>query len=165
MAAYPCQWHFIGPIQSNKTADIARHFDWVHTIDREKIARRLNEQRPEQLAPLNVLIQVNIDREDSKAGVDPTEVMALADFIAGQPRLALRGLMSIPRANQDDPGAPHQALAQLGQRLTQHYPNACELSMGMSGDWAPAIDAGATMVRIGSSIFGPRAPQPKKTSL
>ena len=153
------QWHFIGPIQSNKTADIARHFDWVHTLDREKIARRLNEQRPDDLPPLNVLIQVNIDHEDSKAGVLPDDALALARFIATQPKLTLRGLMSIPSANQVDPRAPHLKLAELLQHLQSEFPEANQLSMGMSGDWEAAVDAGATMIRIGTSIFGPRPPK------
>lgn len=152
-------WHYIGAIQSNKTAPIAQNFDWVHTVDRTKIATRLNDQRPETLAPLEVLIQVNIDEEDSKAGCRPAEVRDLARHIENLPRLRLRGLMSIPAANQQDPEAPHRALAALLETLKPHHPHADCLSMGMSGDLEPAIAAGATQVRIGTAIFGPR-PKP-----
>ena len=145
-------WHYIGAIQSNKTAPIAQHFDWVHTVDRTKIATRLNDQRPESLAPLQVLIQVNIDEENSKAGCRPSEANGLARHIENLPRLRLRGLMSIP-------AAPHRALAALLETLKPHHPHANCLSMGMSGDLEPAIAAGATQVRIGTAIFGPR-PKP-----
>ena len=152
-------WHYIGAIQSNKTAPIAEHFDWVHTVDREKIARRLSDQRPEHRAPLNVLIQVNLDGEASKAGCEPNQVAALAEQISQLPRLNLRGLMSIPAPNQTDPAAPHRALAQLLAPLNEKYPQCDCLSMGMSGDMEAAIVSGATHVRVGTAIFGPRAPK------
>lgn len=150
-------WHYIGAIQSNKTAPIAQHFDWVHTVDRTKIATRLNDQRPEHLAPLEILIQVNIDEEANKAGCRPEEVNDLARHIKNLPRLRLRGLMSIPAANQQDPEAPHRALANLLDRLKPEHPHADCLSMGMSGDLDSAIMAGATHVRVGTAIFGPRS--------
>ncbi len=149
-------WHYIGSIQSNKTRPIAEHFDWVHTLDREKIAQRLNDQRPGDRPPLNVLIQVNLDGEASKAGCAPEQVQALADAIAGLPNLCLRGLMSIPKADQSDPGQPHRRLAALLDSLKPAHPTCDCLSMGMSGDLEPAVLAGATHVRIGTAIFGPR---------
>ena len=152
-------WHYIGSIQSNKTRPIAEHFDWVHTLDRAKIAQRLNDQRPANLAPLQVLIQVNVDNEDTKAGCQPQDIETLADAIAALPRLTLRGLMSIPNARQDDPGAPHRYLAQLLEPLSAKYPQCDCLSMGMSGDLEPAVTQGATHVRIGTAIFGPRPPK------
>ncbi|AXY00272.1 YggS family pyridoxal phosphate-dependent enzyme [Vibrio alfacsensis] len=152
------EWHFIGPIQSNKSRPVAEHFDWVHTIDRAKIAQRLSDQRPNELAPLQVLIQVNTSGEESKSGVNDAEVFELAELISRLPNLTLRGLMSIP-ANVSDYESQLRAfkqLATLKEKLTQQYPDVDTLSMGMSGDMDAAIEAGSTMVRIGTAIFGAR---------
>ncbi|QUJ67029.1 YggS family pyridoxal phosphate-dependent enzyme [Photobacterium sp. GJ3] len=153
-------WHFIGPIQSNKTRLIADHFDWVHSVDRLKIARRLSEQRPEHLPPLKILLQVNTSGEASKSGVDFDELAALATEIATLPNLALRGLMSIPEKADDYASqlAAFTALAQARDALQQQLPDTKldTLSMGMSGDMDAAIAAGSTMVRIGTAIFGAR---------
>ncbi|MGK0444087.1 MAG: pyridoxal phosphate enzyme (YggS family) [Bermanella sp.] len=151
------EWHFIGPIQSNKTRPVAEHFDWVQTVDREKIAQRLNEQRPEHLAPLNVLIQVNISAQDSKSGIALNAVSNLATFIASQPKLVLRGLMCIP-APLDDAQLKEELIAmhQAFTQLKSEYQTVDTLSMGMSGDCALAIECGSNMVRIGTAIFGQR---------
>ncbi|MDX1304140.1 YggS family pyridoxal phosphate-dependent enzyme [Photobacterium sp.] len=151
-------WHFIGPIQSNKTRLIAEHFDWVHSIDRAKIARRLSEQRPTGLPPLNVLLQVNTSNEESKSGVSFAELPALADEIASMPNLVLRGLMSIPQQadSYDSQYAAFKSLADAQQQLRAKHPQLDTLSMGMSGDMEAAIAAGSTMVRIGTAIFGAR---------
>ncbi|EGQ9232503.1 TPA: YggS family pyridoxal phosphate-dependent enzyme [Vibrio alginolyticus] len=152
------EWHFIGPIQSNKSRLVAEHFDWVHTIDRTKIAQRLNEQRPSELKPLQVLIQVNTSGEASKSGVTEAEVFELAELISRLPNLTLRGLMSIP-ANVSDYESQlreFQKLATLKQTLEAQFPEIDTLSMGMSGDMTAAIEAGSTMVRIGTAIFGAR---------
>ena len=152
-------WHFIGPIQSNKTRDIAAHFDWVHSVDRLKVARRLSEQRPTGLAPLNVCIQVNVDDEDSKSGIPLDAVPALAEQIAALPNLRLRGLMAIPRANSED--SSRGAFRQLAMTLSQlrnTMPSLDTLSMGMSADFGVAIEEGATIVRVGTALFGPRTP-------
>ena len=149
-------WHFIGPIQSNKTALIAEHFDWVHSIDRVKIAQRLSEQRPQTLAPLNICLQVNVSQEPSKSGVSLAELPALARAVADLPRLRLRGLMAIP-APSDDPMAqrmPFRALRQAFESL--NLPGLDTLSMGMTDDLDAAIEEGATFVRIGTAIFGRR---------
>ncbi|MGB2080076.1 MAG: YggS family pyridoxal phosphate-dependent enzyme [Vibrio sp.] len=154
----PLCWHFIGPIQSNKTKPIAEHFDWVHSIDRLKIATRLSQQRPENLAPLQVLIQVNTSGEASKSGVMPHEVAQLCQQVNQLEQLELRGLMSIPAPTQD-PTQQRQAFEELAQLFTQlqsDYPRFDTLSMGMSGDMQAAIDSGSTMVRIGTAIFGAR---------
>jgi len=150
-------WHFIGPIQSNKTRDIAAHFDWVHSVDRLKVARRLSEQRPAHLPPLNVCIQVNVDDEDSKSGIPLEVVPALAADIVTLPNLRLRGLMAIPRADSDDNsrGAFRQLAMTLSQ-LRNTMPSLDTLSMGMSADYGVAIEEGATMVRVGTALFGPR---------
>ncbi|MDF2154081.1 YggS family pyridoxal phosphate-dependent enzyme [Vibrio sp. CAU 1672] len=152
------EWHFIGPIQSNKSRPVAEHFDWVHTIDRAKIAQRLNDQRPTELKPLQVLIQVNTSGETSKSGASDEEVFALAELISQLPNLTLRGLMSIPANVSDYESQLHafKQLADLKHRLAQRYPNLDTLSMGMSGDMTAAIEAGSTMVRIGTAIFGAR---------
>ncbi len=152
------EWHFIGPIQSNKSRLVAEHFDWVHTIDRAKIAQRLNEQRPQELKPLQVLIQVNTSGEDSKSGVSDAEIFELAELISHLPNLTLRGLMSIPANVSDYDAQLHEfeKLATLKQTLEQQYPEIDTLSMGMSGDMTAAIEAGSTMVRIGTAIFGAR---------
>lgn len=152
------RWHFIGPIQSNKTRAIAEHFDWVHSVDRAKIARRLSEQRPAGLAPLQICLQVNISEEGSKSGVSPAELGALAAVVATLPNLELRGLMAIPAAS-DDPGQQREAFAALRRALEDlqaDHPNMDTLSMGMSADLESAIAEGATTVRIGTDIFGPR---------
>ncbi|MGR6841355.1 YggS family pyridoxal phosphate-dependent enzyme [Aliivibrio wodanis] len=152
------EWHFIGPIQSNKTRPIAEHFDWVHSVDRLKIAQRLNEQRPDNLGELNVLIQVNISSEESKSGTTSEEVMELAAAINEMPNLTLRGLMSIPAnvSNYDEQLAAFTQLASIQNQLRAQYPQVDTLSMGMSGDMDAAIEAGSTMVRIGTAIFGVR---------
>ena len=147
------EWHLIGPLQSNKTRAAAEHFAWVQTVDREKIAKRLSEQRPERLAPLNVLIQVNASREASKGGVAPGEVERLAAAVHRMPRLRLRGLMAIP-----EPGAPRERYREA-RALFDHLKERLSfdtLSIGMSDDMEVAIAEGATMVRIGTAIFGPR---------
>ncbi|MBT0082531.1 YggS family pyridoxal phosphate-dependent enzyme [Vibrio alginolyticus] len=152
------EWHFIGPIQSNKSRLVAEHFDWVHTIDRTKIAQRLNDQRPSELKPLQVLIQVNTSGEASKSGVTEAEVFELAELISRLPNLTLRGLMSIPANVSDYESQLHefQKLATLKQTLEALFPEIDTLSMGMSGDMTAAIEAGSTMVRIGTAIFGAR---------
>ncbi|WP_092353310.1 YggS family pyridoxal phosphate-dependent enzyme [Collimonas sp. OK242] len=154
------EWHFIGPIQSNKTRAIAEHFDWVHTVDREKIAQRLSQQRPPQLAPLNICLQVNISGEASKSGMAPSEVLDVARAVVGLPGLSLRGLMAIPEPT-DDQQKQHAAFRQTRELLTQLQqelaaPQLDTLSMGMSADMAAAIEEGATIVRVGSAIFGQR---------
>jgi PLP dependent protein len=157
----PLHWHFIGPIQSNKTREIASHFDWVHSVDRDKVAQRLNDQRPAELAPLNVCIQVNIDDEDSKSGIAPEQVPALAALIATLPRLRLRGLMAIPRPDSADRGAAaFRRLAMTLSSLGNTMPGLDTLSMGMSDDFDVAIREGATCIRIGTALFGPRPAKP-----
>lgn len=151
----PLVWHFIGPIQSNKTREIAEHFDWVHGIEREKIARRLSEQRPAGLPPLNVCIQVNVSGEASKSGVAPGEVAALAGLVSGLPGLKLRGLMAIPEPG-GDPHPRFRLLRELRDGLNAQGLALDALSMGMSGDFEIAIAEGATLIRVGSAIFGNR---------
>ncbi|ENO89395.1 YggS family pyridoxal phosphate-dependent enzyme [Thauera linaloolentis] len=156
------EWHFIGPLQSNKTRPVANAFDWVHGIDRLKIAERLSAQRDESLPPLNVCIQVNVSGEDSKSGVAPDEAAALARAVAGLPRLRLRGLMCIPEPTGDDAllrsrFALLRALkAQLAADGVAGAPQLDTLSMGMSHDIEPAVAEGATIVRVGTAIFGER---------
>ncbi|EOH0512934.1 YggS family pyridoxal phosphate-dependent enzyme [Vibrio fluvialis] len=152
------EWHFIGPLQSNKTRQIAEHFDWMHTIDRAKIAQRLSEQRPAHLPPLQVLIQVNTSGEASKSGISENDLFTLAELISGLPNLTLRGLMSIPENVPDYPSqlAAFRQLAALKDRLAEKYDSIDTLSMGMSGDMEAAIEAGSTIVRIGTAIFGQR---------
>lgn len=152
------EWHFIGPIQSNKTRPIAEHFAWVHAIDREKIARRLSEQRPASLPPLNICLQVNVSGEASKSGVAPAEVLALAQAVATLPGLRLRGLMAIPEPANDfeSQRQPFALLRTLQQQLTEAGIPTDTLSMGMSADMDAAIAEGATIVRIGTAIFGKR---------
>ena len=156
------QWHFIGPIQSNKTRPLAEHFDWVHTVDREKTAARLSAQRPAHLAPLNICIQVNISNETSKSGVAPDQTAALARAIMALPQLRLRGLMAIPEAaaDMDSQRAPLRALADLQHALQADGIPLDTLSMGMSADLEAAIAEGATIVRVGSAIFGQRDATP-----
>jgi pyridoxal phosphate enzyme (YggS family) len=154
------EWHFIGPIQSNKTRSIAEHFDWVHSVDRLKIAQRLSEQRPADRSPVNVCLQVNLDAEASKSGVAPEELEELAGQVAHLPRVALRGLMAIPapRADYADQLAAFNQLRNLLEHLRTKpaLQSLDTLSMGMSGDLEAAIAAGATMVRIGTDLFGAR---------
>ncbi|EOB6645832.1 YggS family pyridoxal phosphate-dependent enzyme [Vibrio fluvialis] len=152
------EWHFIGPLQSNKTRLIAEHFDWMHTIDRAKIAQRLSEQRPAHLPPLQVLIQVNTSGEASKSGISENDLFTLAELISGLPNLTLRGLMSIPENVPDYSSqlAAFRQLAALKDRLAEKYDGIDTLSMGMSGDMEAAIEAGSTIVRIGTAIFGQR---------
>ncbi|MFJ2993189.1 YggS family pyridoxal phosphate-dependent enzyme [Pandoraea sp. NPDC087047] len=152
------EWHFIGPLQSNKTRPVAEHFDWVHSVDRLKIAERLSAQRPANLPPLQVCLQVNISGETSKSGVSPAEVPALARAIAALPNLQLRGLMAIPEP-EDDPARqrePLRAVRALFDALRADGLPLDTLSMGMSGDLEAAVAEGATMVRIGTAIFGAR---------
>jgi len=151
-------WHFIGPIQSNKTRAIAEHFDWVQSVERLKVAQRLSGQRPDHRPPLNVLLQVNISGEASKSGVAPAELPALADAVAALPRLALRGLMAIPEPGPDPAvqRRPLQAMKQLFDTLRRSHPACDTLSMGMSADLEAAVACGSTMVRIGTAIFGQR---------
>lgn len=155
----PLVWHFIGPLQSNKTRDVAEHFAWVHSVDREKIARRLNEQRPEPLPPLNVCLQVNISGEASKSGVPPAEVAALARVVTTEcPRLRLRGLMAIPAPQPefDRQRTAFRTLRELYEQLRAAGFDLDTLSMGMSDDLEAAIAEGATLVRVGTAIFGER---------
>ncbi len=151
-------WHFIGPIQSNKTRPIAEHFDWVHTVEREKIAARLSEQRPAGLPDLNICLQVNISGEASKSGVTPMDLPALAHAVALLPRLRLRGLMAIPEP-ETDVTLQRRAFAQLRALYEQLKADGLALdtlSMGMSADLRAAVLEGATIVRVGSAIFGSR---------
>ena len=151
-------WHFIGPIQSNKTRAIAEHFSWVHSVDREKIARRLSEQRPAGLPPLNICLQVNISAEASKAGVSASELPALASAVSELPGICLRGLMAIPEPTADRmrQQAGFRALRELLESLQGQLPDLDTLSMGMSADLEAAITEGATVIRVGTDIFGPR---------
>lgn len=154
----PLEWHFIGPLQSNKTRLVAENFDWIQTVNRLKIAERLNDQRPENLAPLNVLIQINISDESSKSGISPEEMLPLAEKIRQLPHLKLRGLMAIPQP-EDEPEQQKIALRKmkiLFDRLQENFEGIDTLSMGMSDDMASAIECGSTMVRIGTAIFGER---------
>jgi len=154
----PLVWHCIGPIQSNKTRLVAEHFDWVHSIDRLKIAQRLSEQRPAELPPLQVCIQVNVDGGDNKSGVSPQELPALAKAVAALPRLQLRGLMTIPEPAETDAQmrAVHRQAKDLYEQLRAQGLPLDTLSMGMSADMAAAIAEGSTMVRVGTAIFGKR---------
>lgn len=154
-------WHFIGPIQSNKTRAIAENFDWVHSVDRLKIAQRLSAQRPDQTPPLNICLQINISEEKSKSGILPNQLPELATQILALPNIRLRGLMAIPASSSDpiQQRKPFQQMQQLLQQLKQQHPDHPELdtlSMGMSGDMEAAIAEGATIVRIGTAIFGAR---------
>ncbi len=153
------EWHFIGPIQSNKTRDIAKYSSWVHSIDRLKIAERLSAQRPAAMPPLRVLIQVNISEEATKAGVNASEVLPLAQQISALPNLQLAGLMAIP-AQDDDNSQAFARMQALSKQLQQQFPQASVLSMGMSDDWQQALTFGATMIRLGTAIFGARDTQP-----
>ncbi|MFZ5556637.1 MAG: YggS family pyridoxal phosphate-dependent enzyme [Pseudomonadota bacterium] len=156
------EWHFIGPIQSNKTGAIARHFDWVHGIDREQIARRLSEARPATRGPLQVCVQVNVGGEASKSGVAPEAAASLARSVTSLPGLRLRGLMTIPRPSEDPAvlRAQFRRLRQLAEELRGAGLDLDTLSMGMSDDLETAIAEGATLVRVGTAIFGPRRRRP-----
>jgi len=158
LPAAELEWHFIGPIQSNKTRPIAENFAWVHTVEREKIAQRLSEQRPAGLAPLNICLQVNISGEASKSGVTPAELPALARAVAALPNLKLRGLMAIPEPEEDfeRQRAAFAQLRQLYEQLRTDGFALDTLSMGMSADLRAAVFEGATIVRVGSAIFGAR---------
>lgn len=158
LADLALEWHLIGHLQSNKAADAARAFDWVQSVDRQKLVDALARHRPEQAAPLNVLVQVNIDDEASKHGCRPDEVDALALAVAAQPRLRLRGLMAIP-APRPDPGRSRdafRAMRALYERVAGKHPRVDTLSMGMSADYLAAVEEGATMVRVGTALFGRR---------
>ncbi|WP_299580553.1 YggS family pyridoxal phosphate-dependent enzyme [uncultured Microbulbifer sp.] len=154
------RWHFIGPLQSNKSRAVAERFQWIHTVDRLKIAQRLSSQRPDTLAPLNICLQVNIDNEQSKSGIAPQELEGLAREVVQLPGLRLRGLMAIPaaRPNRQAQRKPFIELARLLQSLREAFPEEQldTLSMGMSADMEAAITCGATIVRIGTDIFGVR---------
>jgi len=161
----PLEWHFIGPIQSNKTRPIAERFDWVHSVDRLKLALRLSEQRPADMPPLNICLQVNISGEASKSGINPDELPALASEVAALPHIRLRGLMAIP-APADEFEAQRQPFRLMRQALDQLNANGLgldTLSMGMSDDLEAAIAEGATLVRIGTALFGPRPPKADNT--
>jgi PLP dependent protein len=153
-------WHCIGPMQSNKTKLVAEHFDWAHTVDRLKIAQRLSDQRPARLAPLNVCLQVNIDGGETKSGIAPADVLALAAEVAKLPRLVLRGLMTIPDPVEgfDAQVAMHAKARALFDEVKTalNLPQFDTLSMGMTGDLEAAVQAGSTMVRVGTAIFGGR---------
>jgi pyridoxal phosphate enzyme (YggS family) len=154
----PLEWHFIGPIQSNKTRPIATHFDWVHTVERLKIAQRLSEQRPPERGPLQICLQVNISGESSKSGAQPEELLALAREVARLPNLRLRGLMAIPEP-EDDPElqrVPFARLRALAQEIVADGIFLDTLSMGMSADLRAAVLEGSSIVRVGSAIFGSR---------
>ena len=154
----PLEWHCIGPIQSNKTRLVAEHFDWVHSVDRLKIAQRLSEQRPAELPPLQVCIQVNVDGGENKSGVSSEELPALAQAVAALPRMRLRGIMTIPEPAETDEQmrAVHAQAKALYEALRQQGLPLDTLSMGMSADMAAAIAEGSTLVRVGTAIFGQR---------
>ena len=162
LQALGLEWHLIGHLQSNKADLAARAFDWVQSVDRTKLVAALARHRPPDLPPLNVLLQVNIDDETSKHGCRPTDIDALADAVAAEPRLRLRGLMAIPAPHEDPTRRrdAFRAMRTLFDALQMRHPGIDTLSMGMSEDFVPAIEEGATMVRIGSALFGPR---PTKT--
>lgn len=162
LAGEPIEWHFVGAIQSNKTRAVAEGFDWVHTVDRLKIARRLSEQRPDGLPPLQCCLQVNVSGEASKSGAEPAEVRALAHAIAALPNLRLRGLMTLPEAVTAF-DAQRAAFRQLSEQQTGLINDGLALdtlSMGMSNDLEAAVAEGATMVRLGTAVFGPRPEKP-----
>jgi len=162
LAGLPLQWHLIGHLQSNKAELAATHFDWVQSVDRPKLVDALARHRPSCAPPLNVLIQVNIDDEPGKQGCAPGQVLALAAHICTHPTLRLRGLMAIPAAHTDPAHSlpAFQAMGALMQQLQAHFPQADTLSMGMSADYPQAASAGATMVRVGSALFGARPAKP-----
>jgi hypothetical protein len=154
----PLTWHFIGQLQSNKTRDVAESFQWVHTVDRARIAERLSAQRPHYAGPLDVLLQVKLADEVTKGGVVPDELPALAETVAGMPRLRLRGLMCIPAEQADEAlqREPFRRLRELSEALNRRGHALDTLSMGMSADLEAAVAEGATIVRLGTAVFGPR---------
>ena len=154
----PLIWHFIGPIQKNKTKQIAQNFDWVHSIDRDIIAQRLSDQRANTQPSLNVCLQVNIDNEDTKSGIAADDVLPLANFVDQLPNLTLRGLMAIPSATDDQSQQrdTFKNMSRLFDNLKQYHSQVDTLSMGMSNDFEAAIANGSTMIRIGTALFGPR---------
>lgn len=160
LAAEDLEWHFIGPIQSNKTRNITSHYAWVHSVDRERIARRLSEQRPPDMPPLNVCIQVRLANGLDRAGVDPDALAALAEQIHALPGLRLRGLMGMPEAASDFEAQrePFRRLRELQAALQVKGFDLDTLSMGMSGDLEAAVAEGSTLVRVGTDVFGPRQP-------
>jgi PLP dependent protein len=160
------RWHLIGPLQSNKAREVATHFDWVHSVDRMKLAQRLSDLRPPGLAPLQVCLQVNVSGEDSKSGVAPEAALALAREVASLPRLKLRGLMAIPEPAGDLAAqrAPHRALRKLLEAMNAEGLGLDTLSIGMSADLEAAIAEGATWVRVGTAIFGSRPAKSEATS-
>lgn len=151
-------WHFIGPLQSNKSRTVAEHFDWVHSLDRPRLVQRLSAQRDPSLGPLNVLIQVNLDGEQQKAGCAPEDLDALAELVVNADQLRLRGLMAIPAPRQhwDDQIAVFTRLYALFEALVSTYPEVDTLSAGMSDDLEAAVHCGATLLRVGTALFGPR---------
>ena len=151
-------WHFIGPIQSNKTRGISENFDWVHSVDRSKIARRLSEQRPPHLKPLSICIQINLSEEDTKSGTTTTQAADLCALTDSLENIRLRGLMAIPAPseNADEQRKNFMALSRLFNTLKSKHPSMDTLSMGMSNDYGPAILQGSTMIRLGTALFGPR---------
>jgi pyridoxal phosphate enzyme (YggS family) len=159
LQTYNLEWHFIGPIQSNKTRRIAEEFDWVHSVDRFKIAQRLSEQRPGAMPPLNICLQINIDQEDSKSGFTMDELADIAPAVAGLSGLRLRGLMALPAPRQDfmEQRQPFALLREAQQKLITSGLTLDTLSMGMSDDLEAAIAEGSTIVRVGTAIFGPRS--------
>ena len=154
----PIHWYFIGPLQSNKTRPVAENFDWVQSVDRFKIAQRLNDQRPQDRPKLNICLQVNISEEQNKSGATLSQVIELATQVSELPNLTLRGIMAIPEKTNDTERLENQlnALHNIYNQLKKQYPQVDTLSMGMSGDLATAIGCGSTMVRIGTDIFGAR---------
>lgn len=155
----PLEWHYVGQVQANKSRPVAEHFAWVHTVDRERTARRLSEQRPHHAGPLDVLLQVRLDDVPGKGGVAPESLAPLAALVAGLPRLRLRGLMCVPEPATDVAAqrAPFRRLRELREELNARGHRLDTLSMGMSGDLEAAILEGATIVRIGTALFGPRS--------
>lgn len=160
-------WHFIGALQGNKTRAVAEHFDWVHSVDRLRILRRLSEQRPTTLAPLNVCLQVNLDGESSKAGLEPAAVAEVVEAARAWPNIALRGLMALPapRSDAESQREPFRRLASLARDIEQRCGLTLDtLSMGMSDDLEAAVAEGATHLRIGTALFGPRPDKASGTS-
>jgi len=160
------EWHFIGPIQSNKTQLIAQHFSWVQSVDRLKIAQRLSAARPSELPPLNICIQINSSQESTKSGIDETSLLALAESIERLPNLSLRGLMSIPAPTEhvEKQHMQFRTVRQALEKLQRHGFDVDTLSIGMSNDFMVAIEEGATIVRIGSAIFGERSATKKQVN-
>ena len=162
LATQPLCWHFIGALQSNKTRAVAEHFSWVHTVDRAKLAERLSAQRPRALGPLKVCLQIKLDPEETKAGVAPEDLVTLAEIVQGCPGLELLGLMALP-APRTGFEAQRESLARLKALASALPPTATVLSMGMSDDLEAAVAAGATHLRLGTALFGPRASKRENT--